>query len=75
MYYPNQADDEDALTTMLRPLAIAGAGNAGDPAVIAEAKTRFAQFVAGDEGAVHPDLRSAVFSMALRNGGRAESVL
>lgn len=66
------AKDEDFLTSLLRTLAITVAGKSDDPAVIAESKKRFAEFTAGKEDAIHPNLRGAVFQVALRNGGVAE---
>lgn len=60
------------LTVLLRTLAISTAGRAEDKEVIAEAQRRFALFVKGDEAAVHPNLRGAVFALVLRNGGATE---
>jgi aminopeptidase 2 len=66
------AKDEGFLTSLLRTLAITVAGKSDDPAVVAEAKKRFADFIGGKEDAIHPNLRGAVFQIALRNGGTAE---
>lgn len=48
------------------------AGKAGDAAVIAEAKSRFQKFVAGDDSAIHPNVRGTVFAIVLQNGGKEE---
>lgn len=60
---------ESFLTGQLRTLAIASAGKAGDPSVINEAQSRFKSFLAGDKQVIHPNLRGAVFSIVLREGG------
>jgi aminopeptidase 2 len=39
---------------------------------VAAAKDMFVRWVKGDKAAIHPDLRSAVFGIALKNGGKAE---
>ncbi|BDD59143.1 hypothetical protein MAP00_004376 [Monascus purpureus] len=64
---------EDYLTAQLRKLLIAMAGNAGHESVIAEARRRFELWATGqDETAVHTNLRSAIFSINISEGGRAE---
>lgn len=40
--------------------------------VITEAKKRFAAFSKGDTNAIHPNLRSTIFNIAIREGGSAE---
>lgn len=40
--------------------------------IVDEAKKRFQAYIAGDKSAIHPNLRSAVFRMAIKFGGRAE---
>lgn len=47
---------------MLRSMLIGRAGKLGDEAVVAECKTRFAKFIGGDDKAVHPDIRGAVYA-------------
>ena len=55
---------------LLRSLLVAAAGRAGDERVVSEAKERFARFVAGDGKAVHPNLRGAMFTIAVTHGGK-----
>ncbi len=64
--------DEDDLTRLLRPLILGMASKCEDEQVIAEAKARFNKFIDGDTGAVHPNLRSMVYTTAIRYGGEAE---
>lgn len=40
--------------------------------IIAEAQRQFGVFASGDESAIHPSLRSAVFQIAIRYGGATE---
>ena len=63
---------EGFLTALLRTLAISNAGKSGDATVIAEAQKRFKEFMNGTTEAIHPDLRGAVFSIVLQNGGVVE---
>ena len=37
-----------------------------------EARARFDRFLSGDSSAIHPNLRGVVYSLVIRNGGRAE---
>ncbi|KAK9450798.1 peptidase family M1-domain-containing protein [Limtongia smithiae] len=66
------AEGEDFLTVQLRSLMIGLAGGAGDEAIVAGAKERFAKYVAGDKNAIHPNLRRAVFSIVLSQEGDSE---
>ncbi|KXN70063.1 hypothetical protein CONCODRAFT_70994 [Conidiobolus coronatus NRRL 28638] len=59
-------------TPMLRALAIANAGRAGDANIVAEAKDRFKRYVEGDKSAISSDLTSAVYSIVLSHGGTDE---
>ncbi|THC94379.1 hypothetical protein EYZ11_006140 [Aspergillus tanneri] len=65
--------DEDYLTVQLRKLSIGMAGLAGDEKTITEAKRRFKLWANGkDMSAIHTNLRSAVFGIAISEGGRDE---
>jgi aminopeptidase 2 len=68
----NYDHNEGFLDSLLRTLAITVAGKAGDVAVVEESKKRFQQFLAGQEDAIHPNLRGAIFSIVLQHGGAAE---
>lgn len=52
--------DDSHADAMLRPMLIGRAGKLGDAKIVAECKARFAKFIAGDDSAVHPDIRGAV---------------
>lgn len=62
--------EDDYLTGQSRALLIANAGLAGHEQIIAEAQKRFQSFIDGDAQAIHPSLRSAVFKIAVKNGGK-----
>ncbi|KAJ5665585.1 uncharacterized protein N7477_008033 [Penicillium maclennaniae] len=65
--------NEDYLTVQLRKLLIAMAGNAGHESIVTEAKRRFDLWASGqDKSAVHTNLRSAIFSLNVSEGGRKE---
>ncbi|KAI9831082.1 MAG: hypothetical protein M1826_003980 [Phylliscum demangeonii] len=69
----NFAPGEDFLTGQLRALLIVVAGDAGHTSIIQEAQRRFRLSVSGtDPSAVHPNLRSAIFRIAIAEGGSAE---
>lgn len=64
--------DEEFLTAQLRSLLIATAGLAGHQSTITQAQERFQKYFGGEEKAVHPNLRSAVFRIAITHGGKSE---
>lgn len=64
--------DEEWLTGQLRKLLIGLAAGAGHQPTIAEGKKRFEAWKAGDQKAIHQNLRSAVFKMTVANGGKDE---
>ncbi|KAJ9288246.1 hypothetical protein DTO280E4_6045 [Paecilomyces variotii] len=65
--------DEDYLTGQLRKLVLSSAGTAGHESIVAEAKRRFQLWATGkDRNAIHPNLRSTIFSINVREGGREE---
>ena len=53
-------------------MLIAAAANAGHESIVAEAQKLFKAYFGGDKKAIHPSLRLAVFSAAIKYGGRAE---
>jgi len=63
---------EDFLTGRLRSLLISAAGGAGHASIISEAKRLFALYSSGDKSAIHPNLRLAVFRIAVAEGGEEE---
>ena len=66
------SENEDHILSQFKSLMFGSAGLAGDAKVLAAAKEMFGKFMAGDFSAVHPNLRSSVFAMALRDGGEKE---
>jgi len=58
--------------TQLRSLAISVAGRAGDAQVVAQANEHFAKFIAGDDSAIHPNLRGPTMSIVVVHGGLKE---
>ena len=65
-------EGESHLVKLLRVLVIKPVLSLGHPAFVQQAKEKFAAFAAGDDTAIHPDLRTTVFSTVLKNGGVAE---
>ena len=69
----SESESPDAYQTgLLRQLAVSRALAYEHGPSVAEAKTRFDAYVAGDQAAIPPDLKGAVFASALRHGGVAE---
>lgn len=64
------APKDDYLTGQLRALLLSSAGLAGHEKTVAEAQKRFKSFMDGDKKAIHPSLRSAIFKIAVKNGGQ-----
>ncbi|KAJ5908004.1 Alanine/arginine aminopeptidase [Penicillium taxi] len=65
--------DEDYLVVQLRKLLIAMAGTAGNESTVAESKRRFDLWATGqDKAAVHTNLRGAIYSLNVAEGGRKE---
>ena len=65
-------DNEGPDITQLRTITVSGAAAAGEEAVLAELKTRFAKYVAGDETAVPSDLYGTTFAHVVKYGGKEE---
>lgn len=63
------AQNDDFLTGQLRALLLQVAGLAGHESTKTEAQKRFKAFVGGDNKAIHPSLRSAVFRINVKFGG------
>ena len=40
--------------------------------IVKVAQDMFAKWAKGDKSAIHPDLRSAVFAISIKNGGKKE---
>ncbi|KIW94428.1 uncharacterized protein Z519_04404 [Cladophialophora bantiana CBS 173.52] len=66
------AENEDHILSQFKSLMFGSAGLAGDAEIQAAAKEMFGKFMQGDYSAIHPNLRSSVFAMALRDGGEKE---
>lgn len=64
--------DEEWLTGQLRKLLLSLAANAGHKGTVAEGTKRFSAWKDGNDKAIHPNLRSVVFNMAIANGGKEE---
>jgi aminopeptidase N len=60
---------ESYLTGQLRSLLIGAAGLAGHEATVRGAQKRFQAFLDGDQKAIHPSLRAAVYKISVKYGG------
>ncbi|KAI9352784.1 peptidase family M1-domain-containing protein [Obelidium mucronatum] len=67
--YPESEDHFDRLK---RGLVISAAASFGDDHVNKELRIRFDKFIAGDKGALHPELRSVAFNSVLSNAPQDE---
>lgn len=66
------SESDGNIMEQFKALMFASAGNSGDKKIIAAAQEMFAKFIAGDREAIHPNIRGAVFNIALENGGMKE---
>ncbi|KAL4886368.1 peptidase family M1-domain-containing protein [Aspergillus karnatakaensis] len=65
--------NEEYLTVQLRKLLIAMSGLAGNESIVSEAKRRFGLWASEeDKSAIHTNLRSTIFSIAVLEGTRTE---
>ncbi|MCJ1395948.1 Aminopeptidase 2 mitochondrial [Xylographa bjoerkii] len=63
---------EDSLLTRQMASLFESAAFAGDATFIKAAVEMFDSFIAGHESAIHPNLRRAVYAIALKHGGKKE---
>ncbi|KAF3082306.1 Aminopeptidase 2 mitochondrial [Orbilia oligospora] len=66
------SEKDDHILQQFKALAFGSAGMSGDEAVVKAAQDMFAKFTSGDKSAIHPNLRSSVYAIVLKNGGRKE---
>ena len=66
------SENEDHIMAQFKSLMFGSAGLAGDENIISAAKQMFKKFMKGDYTAIHPNLRSSVFAMVMRDGGIQE---
>lgn len=62
-------DNESHLEALLRSTVLSNLGHYGDEGTLAEASQRFSSYIEDSE-TVHPDVRSVVFALAARQGGK-----
>ncbi|KAJ3025366.1 UNVERIFIED_CONTAM: Aminopeptidase 2 mitochondrial [Siphonaria sp. JEL0065] len=60
-------ENDEHFAKLTRALAIGTAERSGDESVKAELRSRFDLFIAGDESALHPELRGIAFRSVLSN--------
>ena len=65
-------ENEDHILSQFKSLMFGSAGMAGDEKIINAADQMFKRFQDGDLEAVHPNLKPAVFALALIHGGEKE---
>lgn len=66
------AENEDHILSQFKSLMFGSAGMAGDEKIINAAGQMFKRFQDGNVEAVHPNLKPAVFALALIHGGEKE---
>jgi aminopeptidase 2 len=65
-------ENEDHILSQFKSLMFGSAGMAGDQKIIDAANAMFRKFQEGDLEVVHPNLKPAVFALALIHGGEKE---
>ncbi|KAK3695352.1 aminopeptidase 2 [Podospora appendiculata] len=66
------SDKDGHIEQQFKAMLFGNAGLCGDKKIIQAAKEMFTKYMAGDQSAVHPNIRGSVFSMALKYGGKEE---
>ncbi|ROV99956.1 hypothetical protein VMCG_06258 [Cytospora schulzeri] len=66
------SDNDGHVEQQFKAMLFGSAGLSGDEQIIAAAKDMFSKYMAGDKGALHPNIRGSVFAMALKYGGKDE---
>ena len=66
------ADDEDHILSQYKSLMFGSAGLAGDKKILSAAREMFDKYKQGDYSAIHPNIRSSVFAMAVRDGDESD---
>ncbi|KAF2149807.1 hypothetical protein K461DRAFT_230575 [Myriangium duriaei CBS 260.36] len=64
--------DDGHVLQQFKSLLFSSAALSGDEKTQKAAQDMFSKFIAGDESAIHPNLRSGVFAVALQTGGEKE---
>jgi len=70
--YPD-SEKADHLKSLKRTLSLREAAKADDPDTVKECQARFERYVKGDKDAIHPNLRTTIFSTVLRNADAAKA--
>lgn len=68
----NFSEKDGHIEQQFKALLFGSAGAAEDPTVVHAAHEMFSRFAAGDLSAIHPNIRSSVFSTVLRHGTERE---
>lgn len=66
------SESDGHIEQQFKALMFGVAGVAGDKTIIAAAQDMYAKFMAGDQSALHPNIRGSAFSITLKNGGVKE---
>lgn len=66
------SEKDGHIEQQFKALMFSSAGSAEDPTVVKSAQELFSKFAAGDLTAIHPNIRSSVFSIVLKHGTEKE---
>lgn len=66
------SENEDHVMGQFKALMFGSAGLAGDEKVLTATQEMFAKYAAGDYDAIHPNIRSSVLAMVIKDGGEKE---
>lgn len=65
-------DTDGHIEQQFKASMFGNAGIAGDEKIVKAAQDMFRKFKGGDRSAIHPNIRSSVYSIVLKNGGEEE---
>ena len=66
------SENEDHILSQYKSLMFGSAGLAGDKKIASAAREMFDKYKKGDYSAIHPNIRSSVFAMAVRDGDESD---
>lgn len=65
-------ENDEHIMQQFKAMLFGSAGLSGDKVIVKAAQDMFAKFAEGDKTAIHPNIRSSVYAIVLKYGGKKE---
>lgn len=65
-------ENDEHIMQQFKAMLFGSAGLSGDKVIVKAAQDMFAKFAGGDKTAIHPNIRSSVYAIVLKYGGKKE---